>query len=434
MSTPDEGALKPIGEASRINSLDFVRGVALLGILLMNINGMGLPYSYEDPSILGHDTGWNLRIWIVNELLFEGTMRGLFSMLFGAGIILLTTRQEASGAGIRCADIYYRRTLWLLAFGLGHSWVLLWFGDILYPYALFGLMLFPLRNCRPRYLLLAGLVLLCGATFLHYRGYEKAYELESAGLEAKSMTASGEALSSEQSESLEAYEKALRKQTPEELEKAIASRNSDYISVLKSYSALIRMFQTTMVYDKWVWDILSVMLIGMAFFKWGIFSGERSSRFYWLCLIVGYAVGLSVNAFEVAQRISSEFDPTVMARMKISYDLGRMAMTIGHIGLLLLIAKSGILAFMQRALAAVGRMALTNYLMHSVVAGIVFYGYGFGLYGRLERFELLYIVIGIWIFQLIASPIWLDSFRYGPAEWLWRSLTYMKLQPFRKRN
>jgi len=138
----NDKTLKPLESTSRIDSLDVIRGIALFGILLMNIIEMGLPFSYSDSSVLGHDTGWNLWVWKMNELLFEGTMRGLFSMLFGAGVILLTSRLEKSGAGIKCADIYYRRTIWLLVFGIVHVWLLLWYGDILYPYAIFAFFCF----------------------------------------------------------------------------------------------------------------------------------------------------------------------------------------------------------------------------------------------------------------------------------------------------
>ncbi|HEX5169863.1 MAG TPA: hypothetical protein VFW11_11880 [Cyclobacteriaceae bacterium] len=144
--TTSQPVFNPTQRRTRINSLDVIRGIALLGILLMNISGMGLPFSYSDPTIAGGSTGLNLKVWIVNNMLFEGTMRGLFTLLFGAGVVLLTSRLEKSGAGITTADIYYRRILWLLLFGIINVWVLLWNGDILYPYALFALMLFPFRN------------------------------------------------------------------------------------------------------------------------------------------------------------------------------------------------------------------------------------------------------------------------------------------------
>ena len=124
-------AFSPVQSGQRINSLDVLRGIALLGILLMNINGMGLPFSYVDPTIIGNEVSLNVKVWAINSMLFEGTMRGLFTLLFGAGVILLTSRLVKKGAGIETADIYYRRILWMLLFGLVNVYIFLWHGDIL---------------------------------------------------------------------------------------------------------------------------------------------------------------------------------------------------------------------------------------------------------------------------------------------------------------
>ena len=128
------GALGPVAGQDRKGALDTLRGVALLGILLMNIAAMGLPFAYNDPTIYGGAEGLDLAVWVTNNLFFEGTMRGLFSLMFGAGIVLITSRMEARGGGIEVADIYYRRNLWLFAFGIIHGWLLLWYGEILYFY------------------------------------------------------------------------------------------------------------------------------------------------------------------------------------------------------------------------------------------------------------------------------------------------------------
>ena len=148
-------------------------------------------------------------------------------------------------------------------------------------------------------------------------------------------------------------------------------------------------------------------------------------------IVIGYAIGLSVNYYETMIEINSNFDPVEISRAGQTYQLGRLFTTLGHIGLFMLFIKSGILWFLQNALAAVGKMALTNYLMHTVICTTYFLGFSFGMFGKLQRYELYYVVIAIWIVQLIYSPIWLKYFRYGPAEWLWRSLSYKKKQPFR---
>jgi uncharacterized protein len=203
----------------------------------------------------------------------------------------------------------------------------------------------------------------------------------------------------------------------------------NYAEILETKSSEIQWMQSWFQYRYGVWDILSFMFLGMAFFKLRILHGERPVKFYVILAIIGYAVGLSVNYYEVLMITDRNFAPLKMYEAKQTYDIGRFFVTMGHIGLFMLFIKSGIFAFLQRSLAAVGRIALSNYLMHSIITSIIFLG--FGLYGQLERYELYYVVFGIWIFQLIVSPIWLKHFQFGPFEWLWRSLTYGKKQAFR---
>tara|TARA_R110002072_G_scaffold43558_1_gene122165 strand:- start:10710 stop:12017 length:1308 start_codon:yes stop_codon:yes gene_type:complete len=421
----------PTQKKSRINSLDVIRGIALLGILLMNINGMGLPFSYSDPSVLGHTEGLNFYVWVTNELLFEGTMRGLFTLLFGAGVILLTGRLIKDGAGISTADIYYRRMIWLLLFGIANVWILLWHGDILFPYALFGLFLFPFRNLPVKNLILIGAILIGIGILWDISDYKNNVKLKQEAEIALESKSAGIELTAEENATLNEWEKLNTKKTTKEVNEEIERMNKGYFEVINNKVKLNQWLQTWFPYRLWVWDILSYMFIGMAFFKLRIFHGERSTRFYFLMAFIGYLIGITINYFETQLIVQSNYDVVTMSNANQTYQLGRIGVTMGHIGLFMLFIKSGMIAFLQRALAAVGRMALTNYLMHSIITSIIFYGFGFGLFGILERYELYYIVFGIWIFQLITSPIWLKYFQFGPFEWLWRSLTYGKKQPFK---
>jgi uncharacterized protein len=427
----ETSSLKPIKTSERINSLDVIRGIALLGILLMNINGMGLPFSYADPTIAGGADGLNLKVWIVNNMLFEGTMRGLFTLLFGAGVILLTSRLEKSGAGITTADIYYRRILWLLLFGIINVYILLWNGDILYPYAIFGLMLFPFRNAPVKKLFIVAGILISIGVLWDISDYQNKLHIQKEGTEIQALKEQGKVLSKKQEETLGEWEKIKTKHSPEEVAEEIEKMHQSYFKVMLAKVKENQFMQTWFPYRIWPWDIFSFMLIGMAFFKLRIFHGERTRLFYLIMLITGYLVGLTVNYMETRMILDSNFDAVVMYKADQTYQLGRLFTTLGHVGLFMLFIKSGILRFLQKSLAAVGTMALTNYLTHSIVTSIIFYGDGFSMYGKLQRYELYYIVAGIWIFQLIASPIWLKYFIYGPAEWIWRSLTYQKMQDFR---
>ncbi|GGZ78621.1 DUF418 domain-containing protein [Algibacter mikhailovii] len=434
MSNYINNELRPVEQNNRINSLDIIRGIALLGILLMNITGFGLAYAYGDPTNSGGSTGWNLKVWIMDSMFFEGTMRGLFTMLFGAGFILLTTRAERNGGGIKVADLYYRRILWLLLFGIIHVYLMLWPGDILYPYALFGLMLFPLRNTKAKYLLIAGLVLLTIGSIKSVNEYHENLTTRTKGLEVEQLKKDNKnvELTKEQEEDLGAWEELLKsKKTEEQINEANEKNRKGYWSIVKSRFGVNTFMQANVVYEFWVWDILSFMLIGIAFFKWNIFQGSRTFKFYFILLLVGYGVGLTVNYYETMIEVNSNFGIVERSQAGQTYQLGRFFTTLGHIGLFMLFIKSGILGFLQNALAAVGKMALTNYLMHTIICTTYFLGFGFGMFGKLQRYELYYVVGAIWIFQLLFSPIWLKYYRYGPAEWLWRSLSYKKIQPFR---
>lgn len=429
---PDEQIkFQPTQKKARINSLDVIRGIAVLGILLMNINGMGLPYAYSDPSIAGGADGLNLQVWIMNEMFFEGTMRGLFTLLFGAGVVLLTSRLEKSGAGIATADIYYRRTLWLLVFGIFNVYILLWHGDILYPYAIFGLMLFPFRNADVKKLILGAFLLIVIGVLWDISDYRNDLKTKKEGIELQKIKDQGLALTDEQEDSLEKWEKLSAKKTPEEVSKKIDLMHQGYWAVLMEKVKGNQFMQTWLPYRLWPWDILSFMILGIAFFKLRIFHGERKNQFYLLLMGIGYFVGLSINYYETQMQLDSNFDPIIISKASQTYQIGRLFTTLGHVGLFMLFIKSGILGFLQRSFAAVGQLALTNYLMQSVITSIIFYGDGLALFGTLQRYQLYYIVAGIWIFQLIYSPIWLKYFQYGPAEWLWRSLTYQKVQEFR---
>ena len=421
--------LKPTLKHARINALDVIRGIALLGILLMNINGMGLPFSYEDPSVLGHTEGLNYRVWFANELFFEGTMRGLFTILFGAGVILLTSRLLEKGAGISTADVYYRRTVWLFIFGLVNSWLFLWDGDILYAYGLFGFFLFPFRNLPVKNLLFIAGVLISIGIVWDISDYHKTKNLKIEAEHAMFAKESGATLDIKAEKAIAQWEEKSTKKTPEEIQEHIAGMQGNYFEIMQNKAEEVVWMQTWFQYRYGAWDILSFMFLGMAFFKMRLLHGERSVKFYLLLAVIGYALGVSVNIYEVMLITASNFDPLTLIEAHQTYSVGRLFVTLGHIGLFMLFIKSSILGFLQRGLAAVGRMALSNYLMHSIITSIVFLG--FGLYGQLERYELYYVVFSIWILQLIISPIWLKHFQFGPFEWLWRSLTYGKKQPFK---
>lgn len=423
----------PVQGGERISSLDTVRGFALLGILLMNIVGFGLYGSYDNPTISGGATGINLWIWTAMHILAEGKMRCLFSMVFGAGVILLTSRAEQRGAGASTADVYYRRNLWLAAAGILHAF-LLWQGEVLYIYGMCALVLYPFRHLAPKALLTIGALLLAITAGCNiYMGADTA-ALISKGKAALLAEKGGAKLTETQVEDKEKWEQMRKHAQPTaaEVEKKNQQWRGGIVDVLKVRAEGVWRWHSIAYYHYWNLDIFSMMFIGMGLFKLGIFSGTRSTGFYAAMAATGYVVGLSINSYTAYVRVASNFDLVVNAYSAVTYDIGRLSIALAHVAALMLLVKGGMLLWLMRPLAAIGQMALSNYLMHSVVCSTIFCGYGFGMYGRMERYQLYYVVAGLWLFQMIASPIWLRHYQFGPAEWAWRSLTYWKKQPMRK--
>jgi uncharacterized protein len=219
--------------------------------------------------------------------------------------------------------------------------------------------------------------------------------------------------------------------------KEIAALRGNYPSAWHHLRPFSSMMESRLFYQ-FVWDMLGMMLLGMALLKWGIVTNQVPSRVYWLMLLLGYGIGIPLGYWAVEQMALEARDParfvdnTTWLHHTVTYDLRRITMVLGHMGLVLLLVRSGLFDWLWRSLAAVGQMAFTNYVMHTLICTGIFFGYGLGYYGSLQFYQLYYVVAGIWVFQLIASPIWLHYFRFGPLEWVWRSLTYWKQQPLHK--
>jgi uncharacterized protein len=416
--------------AQRIETLDFIRGVALCGILLMNITGFGLAEAYSNPMNSGGATGANLWAWIITQIGFEGTQRALFSMLFGASVILFTARLEAAGR-TDVGDIYMRRNLWLVAFGLANAWILLWDGDILYSYGVTALFVFPFRKLAPKWLLTIGLVTL--ALNALWNGYDTQVTIGKHGAYVAAVAARGHGarLSQEQTDAITAWEteRGYFKAGPKTVSDEVTAHRSGYLATLRSIASVNTWSQSRGLY-RYFFDVFSMMLIGMALFRTGVLTLERPTLLYVAMVVLGYGIGLTVNVIETRWVIDHQFSAIAFAQSNISYDLGRLTTSVGHLGALLLFVRSGALGWLRRAFAAVGRMAVTNYLTHSLVCLILFTG--FRQFGQLERHQLYYIVFAIWVAQLVISPLWLRHFRFGPVEWLWRYLTYLRRPPFRR--
>jgi uncharacterized protein len=430
MTTPYE----PVSDGDRLHTLDVLRGAALLGILLMNIQLFGMPYeAYANLTLWGGRDGANLWTFVAQWIFVEGKMRAMFSIVFGAGIALFLERATRREDSARAADLFARRMLWLMAFGIGHAW-LIWYGDILYAYALCGLLIFPARHLSPRTLFVtAACVLSVVMAMFVADGLSKRSSRDRAAA-ARAAEARGESLSAAQKEAVSGWNATLAKVAPprDELQKEVDNYRSGYAGAITERAKIVLQWHFIPVYFPLLGDFWALMLIGIGLYKLGVLQGDRPLGFYLRLAVAGYAIGVTVNGISTYLTVASNFDPVTFALVNAPHQIGRVSMALAHLAVLLIVVKQQRVPWLTRRLAAVGQMALSNYIAHSVICSLVFYSPGLALMGQVQRYQLYYVVGAIWLFNLTWSPWWLARYRFGPLEWCWRSLTYWRRQPMRR--
>jgi uncharacterized protein len=423
----------PVTGAERIGSLDILRGVAILGILVMNIYAFAMPFpAYANPLLMGGTDTLNLGTWFFTHIFADQKFLSIFAILFGAGIILLTGRAEAVGANI--GRIYYRRQFFMMLLGAIHAYFL-WFGDILFMYAAVGMFAYLFRKLAPRSLLILACVLLSVHLLLSHGMASQIEKTITQVAEVAELQQVGETLTTKQEKLLEDWEemRAFTAPDAEDVQKDVDIHQGNYVSITAHRIPLAATLQIFGVLLTGLWRVTALMLFGMALMKTGVLSAECSIDFYRKMMLICYGIGLPLTVYSAIDLSAHGFDPLyAMQSGGIANYFGSIIVGLGHIGAVMLLIKTG---FVQRLLgrfAAVGRMALTNYLMHSVILTTVFYGYGLGLYGEIPRFWQMSFVMAVIALQLGLSPWWLARYRFGPVEWLWRSLTYWQRQPMRR--
>jgi uncharacterized protein len=400
----------PVSQRERVHSLDVLRGFALLGILVMNIQVFAMPgAAYMNPTVWGDLAGANYLVWLLSHLLADQKMMTIFSMLFGAGIVVFASRLE--GRGIRPVRLHYRRSLWLLVFGALHAY-LLWYGDILFLYAVCALVVFWCRHWPARRLLVVGVLVVsvASATFL----------------------LSGWSMRFWPPEVMAEFVDETWDPSPEQLDAELAAYRGGWLSQMTHRAPHAFQFQTFFLLMWGIWRAGGLMLIGMALYKLGVFSAARDAAFYWTLVAIGALGGLPVVAYGVQWNWANDWGPLSMFYGTQFNYWGSILVSLGWVGVVMLVCQRGALAWLTTRLAAVGQMAFTNYILHSVICTVIFYGHGLGWFGYVERTGQLATVLGIWVFQLAVSPVWLRHYQFGPLEWLWRCLTYGRMQPIRR--
>lgn len=330
--------------------------------------------------------------------------------------------------------VFYRRQFWLLVIALLHAY-LVWFGDILFIYAIIGMLVFGLRNLAPGRLVAIGCVLLAVAPLLSYGGGAYMQDLMTKAEQLQDKLQAGEALTEAQLETVEEWSEMRGFVLPGEQEIAaeVAAYTGSWLDGAKHRASFAASVHVNGMLFYVLWRVGGLMLLGMALMKAGVLGGNRDRGFYRRLMLAGYLVGLPITAWSAINAGAHDYDPLYVFRVGNNFNyVGSIVVAFGHIGLVMLAASSGWFPGALRRLAAVGQMALSNYLMHSVVMTTLFFGWGLGLYGAVPRLWQMAFVAGLISLQLLVSPRWLARYRFGAAEWLWRSLTYWRRQPMRR--
>lgn len=404
---------------SRIDSIDIFRGFALLGILIMNISSFAMPsMAYFSPVVYDINP-LNHIFYSITHIIADQKFMAIFSMLFGASTLLFikSVKKRKKNPFL----LFYSRNFWLLIFGWIHS-TYLWYGDILFIYALCAFLLFFFKNLTPKKQFILGCFIYLLPIFSNYAAYE--YLIDHLGqaeqdVIVKHWNPSKEILQQE----LDAYRGSYEKQVQQ---RAHMWSSSEYNEDNPSGG-----IGAGIIGLSFLIDLLSrsfgMMLIGMACFSWGVFSNTFTKAFYKKLVIYGFGIGLPLSIIGLFLTYFYDWDWKYMQFLGRSPNhIATPFIAFGYTGVIMLWIRKGSFINLQEKLRAIGKTALSAYLIQTIIATFIFYGIGLGLFGYVNRLYQLVIMVFIWLVLLKLSPSWLRRYQYGPVEWIWRILTHMK--------
>jgi uncharacterized protein len=397
-------------EEDRIEALDITRGFALLGILIMNIQSFSMPgATYINPKAYGDFNGINKIVWILGYIFADLKFLTLFSLLFGAGIILFC--QKAEPKNVNAKSLHFRRMWGLFIFGIIHSYFF-WYGDILLFYSICGSIAYFFKDKSSKYLIVLAIILFIIPTL-----YNVFMGVSIQHLPQESL-----------GNLIENW-----KPSPSSIQKEISDYLGGFISAFHRRFKTSIFMQTYIFLSIFIWRITGTMLLGMAIYKSSFFHMGWKSKSYLKLLSFLLPMGLGVTVLGVYLYFYNDFSLKYGMFIGNQFTFwGSIPLAISYAIAIVFMIKSKKLILLSTHLTAIGKMAFSNYFLQTLICTTLFYGHGFSLFGKLERWHQAALTILIWIFQLWLSPIWLRYFRFGPMEWLWRSFTYKKFYPIHK--
>ena len=372
----------------RITNLDFIRGFALLGILVMNVIAFGLPLTATtNPSTYGIENILDWTVLVISSVFFEYKMMGLFSMLFGVGIMIFLENARKKTSKPKTLAIW--RNFLLLCFGLLHYSI--WIGDVLAPYAVCAFLLILFPDVKKPILILLAIVFLIIAFIVITNYFSSLYD------------SSGNLISQE--------EWVLLASEGGEL-----SYGSIWFPDSEAPGNIIGMWWFIGAFFR----AITLMLFGIFLYKLKIIQGNKEISFYKKISIYGFSIGLPLSIYSIYLLVSSGYDPSVLFISNIFNTLSVIPMVLGYIGVLTILNLKLKDSITDR-LRACGRLAFSNYIVQTIFGVFILGAFGLDTFSRAQ---LMIFVFMVWVIQIAWSKPILDRFNYGPLEWLWRKLTY----------
>jgi uncharacterized protein len=419
--------LRPIASNERDMQLDFMRGIALMGILFLNVYVFGKSSFYI--GTIQHLKGIQHLNYIIPSVFLEITMRGTLAILFAIGFLKTLEKSDT----LQSADVYFKRMIGLFVLGLIDLYLFLWQGDILYVYAICGMFLFPFRSLNPKILfLLVGLLLayMFGKIEWRYQTIRKPkYELYAAAM-ADSVQ-NHKKLNKEQIKAISEFntmiENAIKFDTTAHIAEIKTMRGS-YSEVSEKVFENYKSYFAVLLYDPIYLDIFMMMLLGLGLYKLKFFDAWSNKHYVELALIA-YSIGIYFNfkyqnSIFFTKEAAIDFFKTYEIPTGSYHVFTGMCNTLGHLSMMMLLGKQAWFYGIKKVLAKVGQMALSNYLLQSIIGAFYFYGFGLGNFEKLNESELNIYVLVVSFFSIVFSKIWLKYFKMGPVEFILRRYVY----------
>lgn len=404
----------------RINSLDFLRGIAVLGILIINIESFAFPAQFN-PYLYGFITELDItvRYWVY--FLAQGKFFTMFVMLFGISFYLMFERLQQKNDIADIYSIYTRRILVLFIFGAIHAYFI-WSGDILHHYAICALLLLPARSFTMRGLSLfifSMLIIIVGGI------YEKVNRTQMQKLAyQQAIAVDEEDRTKTQYRAINRWQAKLEKRSEGRFSDKEKAFKGNYWDVLKSNWNTTKLYKGDLFFKVILFDSLMLMAIGILLYRLNIFSDYRSLEYYWPITILLFCFGLWTGYVKYQWWSYDYLNPITEIYIELFKKIGPYIQGISYILLLNGVYQCMPILRKLTAINQVGKMALTSYIFHSVVCALIFYGYGLNYHNELSRSELLWLVLGIWFINIVLCNLWLRVYKQGPLEYIWRKLSY----------